>query len=242
MSEPITVLAVPGVGLWPPLFKPTLDHLRRVAQVPVRVDIVGRVVNRHGFEEQVDALAARCRQAKNPVIVGVGDGATLALACAIRGVEGLRGIVTHEPMLGRLEPELQRRVETAGLHLATQCSEAAALAFMSGLYGSSWDDAPPEAALWVRDHYEVICTEVSRFASFDPDPRRLRLNVPHLTTAGATSLPERHRVRTLLWAWGATTETIGGSGHFVLADQPTAFADAIGQFITQVSAEAALHP
>jgi len=127
------VLAVPGVGLWPPLFKPTLDHLRRVAQVPVRVDIVGRVVNRHGFEEQVDALAARCRQAKN-------------------------------------------------------------------------------------------------------------LNVPHLTTAGATSLPERHRVRTLLWAWGATTETIGGSGHFVLADQPTAFADAIGQFITQVSAEAALHP
>ena len=240
MTDSLTVLAVPGIGLWPPLFKPTVDHLKKVASVPVRVEVVSRPTDRLGFAEQVDALAARCRRTKNPVIVGVGGGATLALACAMGGADSLRGIVTHEPLLGLLEPSLHRRMEAAGLRLATERTAQAAVDFVAEQYGCGWSDAPPETELWARDHFEVICTEASQFASFNPDPRRLRLKVPHLTTVGASSIPERHRVRTLLWAWGATTETIQGSGHLVLADQPARFASTIADFLPQLSASYAL--
>ena len=217
MADSLTVLAVPGIGLWPSLFKPTIDHLKKVASVPVRVEVVSRPTDRLGLAEQVDALA-----------------------CAMRGEDSLRGIVTHEPLLGLLEPSLHRRAEATGLRLAAERTAQAAVDFVAGQYGPSWPDAPPETELWARDHFEVICTEAAQFASFSPDPRRLRLKIPHLTTVGATSLPERHRVRTLLWAWGATTETIEGSGHLVLADQPALFASAIANFLPQLSANYAL--
>ena len=227
----LTVLAVPGVGLWPGSFDRTLAALE--LGPTIRTEIAVRPTGRLAFEDQVAHLADRC-EAGPTLLVGVSGGATLALGCAVAECSGLVAVVSHEPLIGPLEPVLHARVEEAGRRLRAESSMAEALSFVAALYGRGWNAAPPEAALWAERHYETICEEVSHFASFHPRADQLQLGVPHLTTVGEHSGPERHRVAEFLGRMGATTTRIENSGHLVLVEQPTRFAATIRTFADRV--------
>lgn len=242
MSTHLTVLAVPGVGLWPPLLEPVVERVGANLQErtgDVSVEIVTRPTDRLDFGHQVAHLAERCREATNAVLVGISGGATLALACAIDATAGLRAIVTHEPLIGPLEPELHDRVEQAGTRLAAKPSEEAAMGFVAGLYGTGWTDAGIEAHGWARSNHQVICREVAQFATFHPSSEALSVSVPHLTTVGARSGPERHRVASNLVAAGAVAAVIENCGHLVPVEQPESFADVLTDFLCDVTASPA---
>ncbi len=239
---PLTLLLVPGVGMWPDLFgglaahldaAGDLDHAGRLVEGGRRwrTEIVTRPTEPPGFDAQVGYLADRCRAAAPAVIVGVSGGATLGLAVATAPPNGLAAVVTHEPLVGPLEPELDRRVRVAAHELAAAPSETGAIEFLAGLYGPGWTAVPGRAHDWASGHHRVICREVGEFATFRPGPRDLAVELPHLTTVGSRSGPERHRVAALLATAGASAVVVPESGHLVLVDQPAAFAAAVVAFI-----------
>ena len=233
MSE-VTYVCVHGVGLWPTLFD-SLDLGSKVRLV-VRpgYDTVSSV---DGFGDQVAVVAEAIHEAAPSVVVGVSGGATLALACASRRVDGLVGAVSHEPLVGALAPELDVRVANAGADLEAAPSEKAALEFVSGLYGAeSWKRIPEAGRDWARRHASTICRDVGLFSSYQPPADALAsLTVPHLTTVGSVSAPVRHDIAHLLGALGSSTAVVEGSGHLVLIDQPARFASLIHQFTSEIS-------
>jgi pimeloyl-ACP methyl ester carboxylesterase len=190
------------------------------------------------FAGRVDALAAALGSERPTVVVGVSGGATLALALGMREVPGLVGIVTHEPLIGPLEPVLHQRVADAGRSLAERPGQVEALDFCRALYGAdTWRALPAEAHRWAEQHHARICSEVAVFASFAPTGDELAsVRVPHLTTLGASSPPERVRVARLLEAAGAHGATIDGAGHLAHVEAPEAFAAAVGDFVATCGA------
>lgn len=233
MNRSLTIVCVHGVGLWPGLFD-DLD-LGSPVETVIRpgYDAVAPVTD---LTEQVDVLAELVAAQAPVALVGVSGGATLALACATEGIPGLVAAVSHEPLIGHLEAEIDVRVRAGAQTLEANPTAAAATAFLEGLYGEqSWQAMPAAAQEWANDHVETVCREVRHFSEYQPSLAELRhLPVPHLTTVGAHSSAARHRVMSLLETGGAHAAVIEGSGHHVLVDQPARFAATIRQFFSEV--------
>ncbi len=232
MSESLTLICVHGVGMWPWLFdRLHLDVDRRVWTRP-GYEAVPSVAN---FERQVDCLEQLVAEQPS-VVFGVSGGATLALACAIRRPDRLIGVVTHEPLVGALEPELDAHVAQGAARLRRAPGEPPALAFLAGLYGVVSVRAMPDfARWWAREHAAVICREVADFASFQPTLHELeRIDVPHLTTVGARSGASRHRIATLLGSVGASTSIVEGAGHLVHVDNPVGTSARLQSFCSEL--------
>lgn len=235
-----TVILAHGVGMWPGLFDPVIGAIANHG------DWGCRVWHRPGYDgrdavaslgEQTQRLADLINDRAPAVVVGVSGGATLALACAIDGVAGLAGLVTHEPLIGALEHELDARVRGAADELFRWPSRSGAHDFLLGLYGeASWKTMPTTAQTWADDHYAVVCAEVRQFALFQPALAQLQnIAVPHVTTVGQNSGPERHRVASLLGHAGASVRVIEGSGHLVAVDRPTSFAAQVNDLLQEVA-------
>ena len=238
-SKSPTVIFAHGVGMWPRVFDPVIDTIEDRGGWPCHVwhrpgyDGRDAVTS---FSEQTEQLTELVNDHAPTVVVGVSGGATLALACAIDGAAGLVGLVTHEPLVGALEQELDRRVRRAADELFRWPSRSGAEDFLVGLYDEgSWNRMPVAAQKWADDNHAVVCAEVRQFALFQPTLAQLQnVAVPHLTTVGQTSGSERHRIALLLGQAGATVAMIEGSGHLVAVDRPDSFAARIGDFLTEV--------
>lgn len=236
-AAPPLLVFVHGVGLWPGMFGqigrqfPLLAH-----HCWTRPGYAGRpAVDDLGA--QADQLADFCNDAAagRPVyLVGVSGGATLGLAVALRHPWVLEGVVTHEPLIGPLQPALHARVTQAAIDLADGPSPDAAEHFLRLLYGAeSCETQDEHAAAWAREHWRTICSEVAAFAAFAPDEVALAdLKPRHLTTVGSRSAPERHNVSQVLSGTGADARVVDGSGHHVLVDAPLAFAHLIQAFLS----------
>lgn len=234
MNRSLTIVCVHGVGLWPGLFG-DLD-LGSPAVSVIRPGYGGAAAAAD-LDEQIDVLAGLVAAQAPVAMVGVSGGATLTLACAAAGVPGLVAAVSHEPLIGHLEPEIDDRVRAGALALEADPTAATATAFLQGLYGEqSWQGMPAAAHDWAADHAESVCREVRHFSEYQPSSVELRhLPVPHLTTVGARSNAARHRVAALLERGGARAAVIDGSGHHVLIDQPSSFATTVRQFLSEVT-------
>ncbi len=243
MCAAVTMVCVPGVGLWPQLFD-AVPFGRSAAQTkhsPVHIERAVRpgydgIPAVDDFEDQVRFVADRVRAVAPAVVVGVSGGATIALACATRSVDGLVAAVSHEPLVGALAPELNDRVVAAGQALAGTADGDDAGAFLRGLYGhSSWDAIPEAGRTWTDRHVPTVCAEVAQFAAYQPSTDELAaLTVPHLTTVGSRSAPVRHRIAQLLASLGSETATVEASGHLVLVDQPARFGSLVAAFVDRV--------
>lgn len=234
MNRFLTIVCVHGVGLWPGLFN-DLDF-GSPAVSAIRPGY-GGVVAAFDLNEQIDVLAGVIAARAPVAIVGVSGGATLALACAAAGVPGLVAAVSHEPLIGHLEPEIDDRVRAGADALEAHPTADTATAFLQGLYGEqSWQAMPATAHEWATDHVDSVCREVRHFSEYQPSSVELRhFPVPHLTTVGAYSNAARHRVAALLERGGARAAVIDGSGHHVLIDQPASFATTVRQFLSEVT-------
>ena len=217
-----------GVGMWPGLFDAVAERFARPHVVAARPGYGGRAPV-DDLDGQVAAVAEMLTRRGPGVIVGVSGGATVALAAAIAGVPGIEGIV------GPLVPTLHERVAAAGAELASDPGSERVDAFLAGLYGDGWTALPASGRRWVAEHRSTIGREVAQFASFAPSRLELAgVAVPHLTTVGRRSDPERHRVAALLASCGARVEVIEAAGHLVVVDDPDGFADAIDGFLREV--------
>lgn len=237
-AAPPTVVSVHGVGMWPGLFTsmqrrlPSLSH-----RCWTRPGYGGRPMVAD-LDRQADLLAEFCAETGErgrPVVaVGVSGGATLALATVLRHPSVLQAVVTHEPLVGSLQPTLNARVSGAGEILGLDPSQEGAERFLLGLYGEeTMAGQVHEAVVWGRDHWVVVCAEIVQFAAFEPSLAALaEVAVPHLTTVGAASSPERHDVARLLGRCGAQVRVLADCGHQPLVEAPGALADAITELLS----------
>lgn len=228
MSAAVTILYVHGVGLWPGAFRTLAGLVGGQHLTWLRPGYLRNPGSIH-FDDQVRALRREIARWAPTRVVGVGGGATLGLASAIGDVDGLVGIVTHEPLIGPLEPEIHARLSRVGERLRRAPSEAAAEAFLVGLYGRrAWSRLPDEGRRWARQHHAVVCREVQQFTSFTPTADELAaIEVPHVTTVGASSGEARQRAAARLAELGASACSLPGSGHLVVVDRPEALAATI---------------
>lgn len=222
-----TVLFVHGVGMHPDLFEPTASRLNCASETWLRPGYENQA-SVESFDEQVIRLIERLCQLDNCVVVGVSGGATLGLATAISQPDSMVGLITHEPLIGPLEPELNERIVNAADALRRDGPTNAATAFLSRLYGRPWP---------LHDTRQ-IADDVAQFASFTPTADELAaITIDHITTVGANSPPERHRVAHTLATLGADMRYIDQSGHLVLADNPDGFAQVINELIETIRSE-----
>lgn len=231
IERPRALVFVHGVGMWPELFNPIQRSLRGERYLWTRpgYDDCPAVSS---FEEQVDALEIVIAKLYPAVLVGVSGGATLALACAIRNAPGLRAVITHEPLVGALQPDLDERVRKAGKTILASQDLDEARRFLQRLYGpDSWNTMPYQARDWVETVLPVVANEIAQFSSFQPSLEELgSIEIPHLTTVGSRSGAERHAVAELLSSVGARKAVIDRSGHLVQVDNPEAFVGRIESF------------
>lgn len=227
MTPDVATVYIHGVGMWPPSFAPVAARVPGAHLLWVRPGY-DRRPSVAAFDDQVRALRSDLKALAPVRVVGVSGGATLALALAIDGVEGVVAIVTHEPLVGPLEPTLHARVAAAGERLRRAPGPQAADTFVRGLYGRrSWEHLPTDGRRWAGDHHRTICREVSHFSTFAPTVAQLAaVSVPHVTTVGRWSGPERHRVADLLRDNGAAKVQLD-TGHLVHVDDPIAFAGVV---------------
>lgn len=237
MSTPTTTntsyLLVHGVGMWPGLFCSTRLLLNRPSNVWLRPGYGPRRGPAVPLDQQVDHLAAEVTRRGPTIVVGVSGGATLALALTLRDVPNLAGVLTHEPLVGPLVPSLAATVASAGEQLAV--GKLTTGSFLRRLYGPSWERLPSKARHWVADHADTVRHEVAEFSAFQPTRAALSsATVPHLTTVGALSGPERHEVADVLERTGAVRKRIEQAGHLVVVDRPDEFAQRIDAFGTAI--------
>ena len=222
-----------GVGMWPGLFRSVAARFEHVHVVAGRPGYGGAppVDDLDGQTTAVAELIAACGPG---VVVGVSGGATVALAVAIAGVPGVEATVTHEPLVGPLVPALHDRVAAAGTALTVDPSPERIDAFLCGLYGDEWRSLPIAAREWVVDHRSTISREVAQFATFAPSDADLAgVAIPHLTTVGRRSGPERHEVASLLAGYGARSAVIEAAGHLAVVENSGGFASAVRSFFRQ---------
>lgn len=242
MAPAPTLHLVHGVGMWPGVFGAVAAAVSGPVRVATRPgyrgggSTAGGVAGAGGgLTRQVAALSVRLRREPG-IVVGVSGGATIALALAMTAPGGLRGVVTHEPLVGPLEPTLHRRIVEGAAALAATPGPDEVEAFLAGLYGrDTWSALPHEARRWARRHAGVVAQEVGAFAAFAPSPADLAaIAVPHLTTVGSRSGPERHRVADLLVGLGgADRRVVDGAGHLVVAERPGDYAVLVARFATE---------
>ncbi len=238
-----TAVVVHGVGLWPGSFSAVTERV--AAETGCEVVTWTRPPYDGGetaFGAQLRALAAVVVEHRPAVVAGVSGGATLALALGIESAAGrlgpdvagaLRGIVTHEPLIGALEPVLGRRVADAATELAADPTASSAASFCRGLYGPRWSDLGADADAWFARHADVVPADVAAFSSFQPAEGDLaEVAVPHRTSVGARSGPERHRVAATLAAAGATSVVVPDCGHLIHLDAPDLFVRLITSSLT----------
>lgn len=230
MTPPTSIYAT-GVGLSPNAFGSVADRVGGAHRLWVRPGYEGRPAP-GGLADQIDDLARLIDEVGSAWVIGLSGGATLALALGIDPPPGLIGIVTHEPLVGPLVPDLDARVRAGAASIA-EVGVDAVEPFLFGLYGhDSWCRLPPEFDEWRQRHHAAAAAEIPSFADFAPDLSDLQaMTIPHCTTVGARSGPERHRVAALLAEAGATAVTIPECGHLALVDAPETFATAIAEFV-----------
>ena len=222
-----------GVGMWPGLYEPFLERFSGVGLAPARPGYDDRPPA-GGFAAQISGVRAMLAEHGPGVLVGVSGGATVALAAAVERVEGVEGVVTHEPLVGPLVPELHELVSAAA-HDVHDGEPARIDAFLWNLYGPSWGDIGGNAERWVARHRLTVAREVAHFASFAPTLEALRsIAVPHVTTIGERSAQPRRDVADLLADCGAIVRTVPECGHLVPLENPAAFAAAIDDLLTRV--------
>lgn len=228
----VTVIYVHGVGMSPELFEPISRLIGRPHQVWERPGY-GTTPATSSLGGQYRELAGLVSENEPAVVVGVSGGATLALASAVRGAKGLAGIVTHEPLVGRLEPELDTMIQRARVRFARRPSRSAVVDFLSDLYGdATWRALPESARAWTLEHHERVGADIAQFASFQPTRAGLTgIRVPHLTTVGSESGAPRQRVADLLAETGAVRRTIEGAGHLPLAEHQLGLARVVDEFL-----------
>lgn len=237
MMDTPTLVFVHGVGMWPGLFAGVRSKLPGTHITTARPGYDNKPAS-VSFDAQVEAVAEVCQPHRRVILVGVGEGATLGLALALRQPAYLEGLVTHEPLIGPLEPALHERVTSAGEALKQQPSPEAATAFLESSYGpNSWSRLPERASRWSSRHWETICGEVSQFASFAPTMGNLaRIDIPHVTTVGENSGIEQKSVAGLLMDNGAHAEVVPDAGHLVLTENPERFVKAAKRVRAEVVA------
>ncbi len=236
IDRPPALVFVHGVGMWPQLFNPIRRSLRGERHLWIRPGYDGNAPA-PSFEAQVEALEAVVSKLYPAVLVGVSGGATLALACAIRHSLGLRAVITHEPLVGALQPSLDERVRVAGEEISASKDLDDARRFLQRLYGQqSWDAMPYQARDWVETVLPVVASEVSQFAMFQPTLEELTaIEIPQLTTVGSRSGAERQSVAQLLASVGARKAVVDGSGHLVQVDNPGAFIQHVESFAERLA-------
>lgn len=189
------------------------------------------------FSAQVDAVSsalARGSGADGTVLVGVSGGATLALAAGLADPPWLRGILTHEPLVGPLVPDLHRRILAAVDDFRERGVDHVD-PFLTALYGEGWSDALPDARQWVERHRATIVEEVGQFASFQPTLDALAaIGIPHVTSVGERSADERFQVASLLARCGARVRVMPDAAHLVPVENPQAFAASVVSIIAEV--------
>lgn len=237
----LTTIYVHGIGMWPGLFQPVVERVDGQAHIWVRPGYSGTtepgespqpLLSPPEFSHQVEALIGEINRTGPALVVGVSDGATLALAAALQAPPGLVGVVTHEPLIGPLEQVSHRQVASAGLRLQREPGPEAAVDFLRQRYGGrSWYLLSASARRWSAIQHRAICAEVAQFASFAPSKEELAtLAVPNITTIGSRSGTERQRAAGVLVRHTrprTTLVTIEGCGHLAPVDAPAAFAAAV---------------
>lgn len=224
-----------GVGMWPGLFAPLLRQPYPDGFALPRPGYAGGAEGAGaGFAAQVSGVRSMLDEHGPGVLVGVSGGATVALATAIEGVDGVRGVVTHEPLVGPQVPELHARVHAGALAVRDGDPERVD-GFLRDLYGPPWADIGGDARRWAERHRETVSREVGDFVSFAPTHASLSsISIPHITTVGARSAWPRHEVAALLADSGAVVRTIPDCGHLVPLENPDAFAAAIDDLLVLV--------
>ena len=235
MTQQPTIVFVHGVGMWPGLFADLRLRLRGRHKVIARPGYDGRP-SVSTFDDQVEQLRQVVISNAPAVVIGISGGATLGLALAVDAPTGLVGLLTHEPLVGPLAPQLHDRVEAFGHRLAASPSPDAATEFLASLYGpATWGSLPGRARSWGQRHWRTVCAEVQHFASFAPSKADLEgIAIPHVNTLGLRSPSERSDVAATLVETGAQCRTLHGSGHLALVDSPTLLAEATREVMASV--------
>lgn len=230
------VVLLHGVGMWPGLLARPCADLPLPCSAPPRPGYAG-LAAATDFAAQVDAVSSALARESGPdgtVLVGVSGGATLALAAGLADPPWLRGILTHEPLVGPLVPHLHRRILAAVAGFRERGVDHVD-PFLTALYGDGWSDGLPDSQLWVERHRATIVDEVGQFASFEPSLDALAaIGIPHVTSVGERSSDERFRVASLLARCGARVRVIPDAGHLVPVENPQAFAASVVAFIAEV--------
>ncbi len=223
------VILVHGVSLDPRLFASTAEHLDHRTETWTRPGYDDTPAA-SSFDEQVERLLEHLSQVGPCIVAGVSGGATLGLAAATARPSEMLGLVTHEPLIGPLAPELDRRITGAAESLASDGSPTAVDAFLERLYGASWATRPDESVSWSDRHRSNVPHDVEQFAAFAPTLGDLTsITAAHTTTVGSISAPERHDVAAALRTTGAIVDVIDASGHLVLIDNPADFANTVNE-------------
>lgn len=143
--------------------------------------------------------------------VGVGGGATLALALAAdpAGAEAA-GFLLHEPAVGSFVPGL-----LAPLAGALELDGVSGFGRM--LYGPSWEP-------WMAPTLADVERDYAMFRGFEPS-RPTAAEVPILTTVGELSPTPRHRAaQSLTGRLGIPHHVVPGAGHAIHLDAPDVLA------------------
>jgi len=181
------------------------------------------------FEEHVDELRHTVERSGPTVLVGINAGGSMALALAMQGCAEVVGVVTHEPLVGRLDSERHQQLEAAAELLGVSPERASIEAAMSHLYSpASWKAIPEPSRRWALRHHETIGNEIAEFATFDPHPGEFAaLGVPHLTTFGSRSRACAPMTAAALGRTGAQVAEIADAGHLAPIENPQGFVRAL---------------
>jgi pimeloyl-ACP methyl ester carboxylesterase len=231
----LDVVLVHGVGLAPAIFDRLIDHLPDMhvttPRRPTYRTPAGPAPTTVEHEAAMLLDEWTAASDRPLLVVGVSGGATLAVAMAATGHPRLAGVVAHEPLIGRLAPELHEAVVAAADRLSAGDEPAPerAVAFVAGLVGQdTWAQLPSSTTTFPADHAAAVLDEVPRFTAFAPSVTSLRSGAALMTiTTGSRSHARRHAAAAVLADAGARTEVVPGAGHLAPWEAPTDFAAVI---------------
>ena len=230
---PVVVL-LHGVGIGPRSFA-TLATLLGDGH---RVLVVERARREGGralpLREQVDQLADLLDEVDGVGgrLVGVSGGATLGLLAAMHRPELFTSYVLHEPLVGRLVPELHDRFAAAAARAAEGLAET--MDVVRAVMGErTWEAIGPDGRSYAIAAVRRWQGEVAEFAAFDPSAAELAAlgATPILATVGERSDPLRFQaIDVLVHLARARSAVVAGAGNVPQVDAPEAFASVVTAF------------